>query len=272
MRAGGLGRLSVPRRLRAGARLAGDWFDLAWEDPDGGFDPVGLDGGKLGLGHGFEGHQETYVQGIETHLIYDVADLNGLRVAQGGVFVRLGRDDDAEVVVRVQFSDWFSLLHQPGPMFGVDPQAAEDDQLGVALNFDASLFAPLQIMYAQNVFRCPAQGDMLNPAHYTYIAGGCTYEPPLQHSIVDLGLRCRSGQYQITVNGVPACMPQDRPAWTEGRDGWGFRCLSVWSPVGELWFDPLNGGTSSTPATHVSPVRVPRWYAAPYAGTLAQMV
>ena len=189
-----------------------------------------------------------------------------LRARHAMAYLRLGRTDNVEVGIVQHMPDWASTFHQCAPIAFVG-EHAEPDQVCWLFNYDVSLFKPRQIFYGQNGFAQKPASHFIDYAFYTDTGKApLTWPTPLAGSSMRMIMRCVDGRIQnILSDGTTTLVsePYERPAWTAGRDGWGFRSLALWFAEGDHGPSaPDFQGVEQQ--NQVSLDRILAWWARPY--------
>lgn len=120
-------------------------------------------------------------------------------------------------------------IHQVGPAFAVDVEAADPAECGIAVNGDVSVNA----VYAQNVPRFDPMSDA-----FDYLSG--VYQVFTDTLVNDaftgglitqgrhwLTLRVTATHFAAYLNGTRLGVPVAIPAWAAGRDSWGVHIVSI---------------------------------------------
>lgn len=121
------------------------------------------------------------------------------------------------------------LIHQVGPAFAVDVDAADPAQCGIVANGDVSVNA----VYCQNVPRFDPMSDAFDYESGVYqvftdtLANNAFTGGLITQGRHWLTLRVTATHFAGYLNGVRLGSPVAIPAWAAGRDSWGVHIVSI---------------------------------------------
>lgn len=120
------------------------------------------------------------------------------------------------------------LIHQVGPAFAIDCEAADPTECGITMNGDISLG---YTVYAQNVPRFDPMSDAFNYTTGLYEVFTDTIVTNAPHLLNQgrhwLTLRVTATHFAAYWDGTRLGIPVAIPAWAAGRDSWGVHIVSI---------------------------------------------
>ncbi len=120
------------------------------------------------------------------------------------------------------------VIHQVGPAFAIDVEAAAVDECGITMNGDISLGSTV---YAQNIPKLPMSEQFDYVTQPGYEVFDDTIETGASWALTQarhwLSLRVTATHFAAYWDGRRLGSPVAIPAWALGRDSWGVHVLSI---------------------------------------------
>lgn len=184
--------------------------------------------------------------------VQDTFDTGLFQVLHATVYRPMGATTGEVTVMWDASRSDYDRIHQVGPAFAVDVDAADPAQCGITMNGDASV----QSIYAQNIPRIAPMSEVFDYTTIYEVFTDTLVNDAFASGIISLGrhwmtLRVTDTHFAAYIDGRRLGVPVAIPAWAAGRDSWGLHMVSI-----------------SRISTDDPPARVDTWCWRPWTGTL----